>query len=86
MFLPLAARMLARADDQAWRSAVEPAGWNHFVVTVIGDLHRVEINGLVAAEARDGAHRAGSIGFQLHAGAGMTVRFANVRLRPIGGR
>jgi len=78
--------ILARAADEAWRSAVEPAAWNHYVVTVIGERHRLEINGIATAEAKDGAHRAGSIGFQLHAGTGMTVRFANVRLRPIGRR
>jgi putative heme-binding domain-containing protein len=78
--------MIAEADPKVWRAAVDLLGWNHFFVRVVGDRHEIEINGVTTVDARDGEHKAGIIGFQLHEGMKMEVRFANIRFHSLRSR
>lgn len=73
--------VLAAAKPDVARQAVDPNGWNHYVVRADGDRHVLEINGLTTVEAQDGKHREGLLAFQLHAHSKMDVRFANARIR-----
>jgi putative heme-binding domain-containing protein len=72
--------LLAAAAPEVWRAAVDPLGWNHFYVRARGDEISIEINGIATVDAHDAEHPAGSIGFQLHQGMKMEVRFANMRI------
>lgn len=75
--------LIHEADPNAWRAAVDVAGWNHYFVRVVGDRHYVEVNGTVLADVRDSSATAGSIGFQAHVGLAMEVRIANARIRRV---
>jgi putative heme-binding domain-containing protein len=72
---------LVAADPNVWRSAVDLLGWNHFYVEVRGDHHLIEINGITTVDTHDAEHASGVLGFQLHEGMKMEVRFANMRMR-----
>jgi putative heme-binding domain-containing protein len=77
---------LVAADPTVWQSAVNVLGWNHFFVGVHGDHHVIEINGVTTVDAHDAEHPSGVLGFQLHQGMKMEVRFANVRMRALEAR
>ena len=75
--------LIHEAEPNAWRAAVDVAGWNHYFVRVVGDRHVVEINGTVLAEVRDAGALPGRFGFQVHSGLAMEVRVANARIRAL---
>lgn len=75
--------LLAAPRDRERRRAVDERGWNHLRVLVRGDRHVIEVNGEVLVDARDGEHARGALGFQLHQGGPMEVRYANARLRAL---
>jgi len=74
---------LVAANPNVWQAAVNLLGWNHFFVGVHGDHHVIEINGVTTVDAHDAEHPSGVLGFQLHQGMKMEVRFANVRMRAL---
>ena len=69
--------------DDRWRDVVERGGWNHFHVRVEGERHVIEVNGERLVDLSDSAFRDGALGFQLHQGPAMTVRFQNARIRAL---
>jgi hypothetical protein len=77
---------IGEVDPAVKKAAVDLLGWNHFFVQVQGDHHVIEINGVKTVDMHDAAHKAGIIGFQLHEGMKMEVRFANIRLHSLRGR
>ena len=74
--------MLHRTPDAVWIPAVQPEGFNHYVVEARGERLYVEVNGAATADVRDGARARGLLGFQLHRGAS-SIRLRNVRVREL---
>lgn len=58
--------------------------WNHFRITCKGDHLRIEINGTVTTDVRDGMDASGSLGIQHHGEKGQTYRFRNLRVKELG--
>jgi hypothetical protein len=73
----------AQADPKQWVPVLDRQGWNHFLVHVEGDHHVIELNGLVTTDFHDSVYSTGVLGFQVHEGMTMEVRFANVRMREL---
>lgn len=66
------------------RRAVSTVGhWNSYDIRAQGGRFRVHLNGSKVLDARDDRHPRGVIGLQTLTGQG-TVRFRNLRLRPLG--
>ena len=74
--------MLHHTAEEVWLPAVDTGGWNHYVVEARGDRLRIEVNGAVTTDLRDGARREGHLGFQLHAGT-TRLQLRNLRLREL---
>jgi len=73
----------AQADPKLWVPVLDRQGWNHFHVRVVGNRHVIEVNGLVTTDFRDEVFPSGVLGFQVHGGGTMEVRYANVRMRDL---
>lgn len=62
----------------AWQN---PGGWNHVVLTCLGDHVKVEVNGITTAEHNDPTGRTeGHFALQLHGGQDMHVRYRDIRI------
>ena len=73
--------MLSQVPFDVWRSLVEERGWNHLLVSAVGERLRIELNGVPTVDLRDGAAREGRLGIQLHAGGRTRIALRNLRLR-----
>lgn len=71
--------MLNRTPDTVWVPAVDEEGWNHYAVEAVGDRLRIEVNGAVTTDLRDGRTAEGLFGFQLHAGT-TRIELRNLRV------
>jgi len=67
------------------RRAFRHGQWNHFRIEAIGDTIRTWINGVPAADLRDGLTPRGFIALQVHSGAtaGLQVKFRNIRIHEL---
>lgn len=79
-------------DNQPAREAFKPEEWNKLRVEARGDLIRTWINGVQAADLRDGVTPKGFIGLQVHgvgndqAKENIEVRWRNILLQELGER
>lgn len=73
------------ADNPAARGALKREGWNRLHIEAIGDSIRTWINGVPAADIRDGATRRGFIALQVHSSesSGQQIRFRRLRIREV---
>lgn len=75
-------------DNEAARKAFKPNDWNHFRIECRGDRIRTWINGVPAADLKDGLTLRGFIALQVH-GIGnrdpddLQVRWRNIRLQQL---
>ena len=69
------------ADREGLEAALDRKGWNHVLVRVEGDLHAMEINGVLTYSVREAVSAGPLFGFQVHQGKPMLVRIANARWR-----
>lgn len=74
-------------DNEAARKAFKPGEWNTFRVEAKGDAIKTFINGVPAADLKDGLTPRGFIALQVH-GVGnrtepLTVRWKNVRIQDL---
>jgi hypothetical protein len=73
--------------NEAARKAFKPKEWNHFRIECRGDRIRTWINGVLAADLKDGMTRSGFIGLQVHGigrrkeAIGKKVRWRNIRIK-----
>jgi hypothetical protein len=67
------------------RAAFKRGQWNRLHIEAVGDSIRTWINGVSAADLRDGMTARGFIAFQVHSSdtPGLQVRFRNIRIREI---
>jgi putative heme-binding domain-containing protein len=73
--------MLALAPKVNWEPALDPAGWNHYVIEALGDRIRITLNGVPTVVFRDDRSPSGHLGFQLHAGPRTAIRLRNALIR-----
>jgi hypothetical protein len=66
--------------------AVNPEGWNHYVVSAIGDHILIYLNGYKTADFRDPAARKGVIALQVHSGEGVAVRWKDIYIQDLSDR
>ena len=59
-----------------------PGEWNHYKITVVGQLYVIEINGVVVNEFTGERSESGYVGLQNH-DDGSPVRFRNLRVTPL---
>ena len=66
-------------------AAIDPAGWNEYVIRAQGNHITQSINGQVTAELTDNeeakAAPSGLLSFQIHVGPPMRVQFKNIRIK-----
>lgn len=75
-------------NNEAARKAFKRGDWNKFRVVAIGDSIKTWINGVAAADLKDGMTPSGFIGLQVH-GVGkrtepLQVRWRNIRIQELG--
>lgn len=75
--------MLLAADRERWEPYLAPRAWNHVLVETRGDRVRIELNGVVTADLRDGGASSGLLGFQLHAGGRTAIRIRHARVATV---
>ena len=74
-------------NNEPARKAFKHNAWNHFRIECQGDSIKTWLNGVPAADCKDGLTASGFIGLQVH-GVGkrtepLEVRFRDIRLRPL---
>lgn len=74
-------------NNPAARSAFKQNDWNKFRIEAVGEAIKTQINGVPAADYRDGMTPAGFIALQVH-GVGkrtndLEVRFRNIRIQEL---
>lgn len=65
------------------KGALKEGEWNHFRVKAKGDLIQTWVNGELVSEIHEKRQLQGYFGVQHH-GKGGTVKFRNIRVRPLG--
>lgn len=65
------------------RDALHRNGWNHYEITCVKDLIRIEINGVETVRFRDATDASGYIGIQHHGEKGQTYRFRNLFIKEL---
>ena len=79
--------ILLRPDEEAVRkAAVEPDGWNHYVITAHGPKIKFALNGITVIEYTEEEPEAkipreGIIALQLHRGPAMKARFKDIKIK-----
>ena len=72
-------------EEAAIVAAIDPAGWNEYVIRAKGNHITQAINGVVTAELTDNqeakAAASGLLSFQIHVGPPMKVQFKNIRIK-----
>ena len=72
-------------SDAEIKAQIKPVGeWNNAVVIASGNKITYNINGQVTTEMIDDSPKAckdGVIGFQMHAGATMTLQFKDIKIK-----
>ena len=74
------------AGEDELGEAIQARDWNDYHVIARGDTIITKINGVKMHEIVDNApqaRRSGVIAFQLHQGPPMTIRFADIKLKPL---
>jgi hypothetical protein len=74
-------------NNQPARQAFKQNEWNKFHIEAVGDSIKTSLNGVPAADLRDGLTPSGFIGLQVH-GVGkrtndLEVRFRNIRIKEL---
>lgn len=69
--------------DPRIRNALHRNGWNHYEITCVKDLIRIEINGVETVRFRDATDASGVIGIQHHGEKGQTYRFRNLFIKEL---
>lgn len=74
-------------NNQPARQAFKQNDWNKFHIEAVGDSIKTSLNGVPAADLRDGLTPSGFIGLQVH-GVGkrtndLEVRFRNIRIKEL---
>jgi len=77
-------------NNEAARKAFKPSAWNHFRIVAQGDSIKTWLNGVPAADLKDGMTPRGFIALQVH-GVGkredpLHVRWKDIKLKPLGGK
>jgi len=78
------ARRIMRTSDEGWQVAkkvVKVGGWNQIEIFAQGTHIQLKLNGTVTIDMHDDRSASGLIGFQLHPGPPMEVRYRNIRLK-----
>lgn len=74
-------------NNPAARQAFKKNEWNKFHIEAVGDSIKTSLNGVPAADLRDGLTPSGFIGLQVHGVGGrkedLEVRFRNVRIKEL---
>jgi hypothetical protein len=65
------------------RDALNRNGWNHYEITCVKDLIRIEVNGVQTVRFRDATDASGFIGIQHHGEDGQTYRFRNLFIKEL---
>jgi len=73
--------LIAGPQPEELAAALDRGGWNHVLVRFEGAQHSMEINGLQTYSLRADSTPGSLLGFQVHQGKPMQVRFANARWR-----
>ncbi len=74
------------ADEDELGEKINARDWNDYHVIARGDTIITKINGVKMHELVDNApqaRRSGVVAFQLHQGPPMTIRFADIKLKPL---
>jgi hypothetical protein len=82
-FLKHAEESQAFFAEPTVRDALNRNGWNHYEVTCVKDLIRVEVNGVQTVRFRDATDASGFIGIQHHGEDGQTYRFRNLFIKEL---
>jgi len=64
-------------------TVVKRGDWNDYEISCKGDLIELSVNGLKTASLKDAVKLKGLIGFQVHQGPPMEVRFKDVRIKEL---
>ena len=65
------------------KSAVRDKDWNQYEIYAKGSHVRLKLNGVVTIDMHDDKTASGVIGFQLHTGKPMEVRFRGIKIKPL---
>ena len=74
------------APSAGWgkaKSLVRAKDWNQYEIYAKGSHIRLTLNGVVTIDTHDEKTSAGVIGFQLHRGDAMEVRFRGIKIKPL---
>ncbi len=87
-FSPAGKRVVAQfAPDEVLRKSIHTGDWNEYRIEARGTRVRHWLNDVLMSDVTDGDasrfHRDGLMGFQLHQGAPMEVRFKDLEVRAI---
>ena len=87
-FTPAGKRVVAQfAPDEVLRKSIHTGEWNDYRIEARGTRVRHWLNDVLMSDVTDGDasrfHRDGLMGFQLHQGAPMEVRFKDLEVRAI---
>lgn len=74
--------ILATVANEIRASIIDPDGWNHYVVSAVGDRIRIEVNGYTTVELADSQFASGYLGWQLHAGD-TEIWLRNIRVKKL---
>ena len=71
-----------KPEDEKW---LDSTGWNHMIITVIGDSVTSNLNGHQMVQIKDEKIGAGTgfIALQIHDGGGIKVRWKKIRIKEL---